>query len=548
MPSSLQWIYAPPVRRSDWAVALLRAALLALAAWLIWRTAWVSDDAAITLRTVLNLLTGHGARFNIDERVQAYTHPLWFGLLTLGTAMAGNALLAAAWLGIALSVAALIWLLRLAVNPWQGLLAVGALLASTAFMQFSTSGLENPLSHVLILAAATALIRIHGLSADAPNRARWLRGFFLCAGLLYLSRPDLVVLLAPCALQLLATRDIAPRIRVRALFWAATPVLVWTIFSLLYYGFPFPNTAYAKLGTGIAQRELWRQGLHYFGNTLTHDPLTLVVSALALPLAPFVRRWGWGWALGVALYLVYVASIGGDFMAGRFFSVPMLAGALMLARAQWPWSDAARWLACGLLALAIPALAWHNIRYTLHTAAKGRPPSICCMCYPYGIADEQSCYFGYAALATVSAPDLALFRPDSYRTRTSDQALNLTCGGLGFMSIRSGPGTHILDTCALAEPLLARLPVPYMGSWCDEQPQCDTGIYRRIGHFDRAVPAGYEESIKQDANLLTDPALHGCYERIRSITRAPLLEGRRLREVVRANLTGARCLKPNAPY
>jgi arabinofuranosyltransferase len=47
------------------------------------RTAWISDDALITTRTVLNLLGGYGASFNIDERVQAYTHPLWFLILFL---------------------------------------------------------------------------------------------------------------------------------------------------------------------------------------------------------------------------------------------------------------------------------------------------------------------------------------------------------------------------------------------------------------------------------------------------------------------------------
>lgn len=35
------------------------------------RTAWVSDDAAITLRTVLNFINGYGPTFNVDERVQA---------------------------------------------------------------------------------------------------------------------------------------------------------------------------------------------------------------------------------------------------------------------------------------------------------------------------------------------------------------------------------------------------------------------------------------------------------------------------------------------
>ena len=30
------------------------------------------------------------------------------------------------------------------------------------------------------------------------------------------------------------------------------PLVLWLGFSLGYYGFPFPNTAYAKLNTGIA--------------------------------------------------------------------------------------------------------------------------------------------------------------------------------------------------------------------------------------------------------------------------------------------------------
>ena len=44
-------------------------------------TAWLSDDCFFTLRTVANALAGHGLRWNVFERVQAYTHPLW--LLTL---------------------------------------------------------------------------------------------------------------------------------------------------------------------------------------------------------------------------------------------------------------------------------------------------------------------------------------------------------------------------------------------------------------------------------------------------------------------------------
>ena len=48
------------------------------------RTAWLSDDALITFRTVLNFTHGYGLTFNVAERVQAYTHPLWMLMLTGG--------------------------------------------------------------------------------------------------------------------------------------------------------------------------------------------------------------------------------------------------------------------------------------------------------------------------------------------------------------------------------------------------------------------------------------------------------------------------------
>ena len=48
------------------------------------RTAWLSDDARITLRTVLNVTHGYGLTFNVAERVQTYTHPLWMLMLTGG--------------------------------------------------------------------------------------------------------------------------------------------------------------------------------------------------------------------------------------------------------------------------------------------------------------------------------------------------------------------------------------------------------------------------------------------------------------------------------
>jgi hypothetical protein len=44
---------------------------------------------------------------------------------------------------------------------------------------------------------------------------------------------------------------------------ALLPAVLWTLFALVYYGFPFPNTAYAKLAMGIDPADLRTQGALY---------------------------------------------------------------------------------------------------------------------------------------------------------------------------------------------------------------------------------------------------------------------------------------------
>ena len=51
---------------------------------------WVADDAYITFRTVENFHQGYGLRWDIIERVQSYTHPLWMINLLIGKLLIGN--------------------------------------------------------------------------------------------------------------------------------------------------------------------------------------------------------------------------------------------------------------------------------------------------------------------------------------------------------------------------------------------------------------------------------------------------------------------------
>ena len=121
--------------------------LLAILLTLIIRSAWVCDDAYITLRTADNLLHGHGLTWNVAERVQTYTHPLWMFMITAAYGISGDGFHSLIVLGVVVSLAAVIitsfGVLR------QSFAAVGVMVIlalSRSFVDYSTSGLENPAS------------------------------------------------------------------------------------------------------------------------------------------------------------------------------------------------------------------------------------------------------------------------------------------------------------------------------------------------------------------------------------------------------------------
>jgi hypothetical protein len=140
------------------AAALLAA--LALYGYCLVRTAWLSDDAYITFRTVENFVAGHGLTWNPDERVQAYTHPLWMFLLSGLRLFSGEIYYTSLFVSMVLSVGAvLILVFGIARSAGQALLAVTICAFSRAFVDYSTSGLENPLSYLLVGLFLMAFLR-----------------------------------------------------------------------------------------------------------------------------------------------------------------------------------------------------------------------------------------------------------------------------------------------------------------------------------------------------------------------------------------------------
>src|SRR5690606_31660178 len=107
--------------------------------------------------------------------------------------------------------------------------------------------------------------------------------------------------------------------------------LLWEVFSLMYFGFPVPNTAFAKLSTGVPNSALIFQGLDYLLNSINWDPILFFTIGLAGVTLYLQRNWKQIFLFaGVLLYLVYVVKIGGDFMAGRFLTAPLLVATAIL--------------------------------------------------------------------------------------------------------------------------------------------------------------------------------------------------------------------------
>jgi arabinofuranosyltransferase len=293
------------------------------------------------------------------------------------------------------------------------------------------------------------------------------------------------------------------------------PAAAWSLFALAYYGFPFPNTAYAKLATDIHVYERVHQGFLYLVDSLNRDPVTLTAIGAALVVATIERsRETWLTAAGVVLSLAYVAWIGGDFMSGRFMAAPLLVAVWLMARARR--LEEAEWRPVAAVA-ALAAVASPHLPIRSNSTFNAAEPLS-------GIVDERGVYFQQWSL--LRADRLAFTEPQwpRWNGNTKPEYVLETCGLMGGDGLSWGPRTYMLDTCALADPLLARLPAAWNEEW-------------RPGHYRRILPDGYQESVTRDTNEVRDPRLAEYYGTLRRLVRErPLFSAKRLGTIWSMNI------------
>lgn len=466
--------------------------------------AWLSDDAFITFRTIDNFCNGYGLRWNIVERVQTYTHPLWMLVLSGFHLITGEFMLTTLTVSILCTAGALfISIKRLSCSPAQSIVVLALLCCSQAFIDYSTSGLENPLTH--LLAAFFFLVYF-----KPQHDLRWLFLLSLVASFAVLNRMDTVLLFAPplvCAYC--ATERTAYGLL--AVLCGFFPFILWEAFSLYYYGFPFPNTYYAKLGAQVPQGLLLRHGFYYYADSFLRDPVTLSAVFFGM-LAAAVRRDMrlLSVAAGVLLYLLYVLKIGGDFMSGRFFTAPFFCAVVIFGRIDVLLTrrTLAAVLVCVLSLAFIPRMCG------LHFLIPDKN---------WGVTDERQWYyenyglFGLIKRMQTSMPSNDEKNAQRLRENKIAYLVTLKAGALCFFS---GPKIHFIDVWALTDPLLSRLPLE--------------GVFRP-GHVKRIIPDGYPDTLISGENLLYDRNLAGFYSALGVVTRGELASRQRVREIWRMN-------------
>lgn len=204
----------------------------------------VIDDAYISFRYAHQLAAGHGLVFNPGERVEGYTNLSWVLLMAVPTALglpvATCAVVAGATFGLLAVIESWRICLRLGVPPRAAYAAALVPCLFPSFWGTMLNGLEGGLFAFLLM---------HTIRLVITRRSAVLAG--LCGGLLFLTRPEGLVLAPLCVAYCIAQSRREAQATARAYY--AGLVLPWlavvigaTGWRLLYYGSWVPNTVLAK--------------------------------------------------------------------------------------------------------------------------------------------------------------------------------------------------------------------------------------------------------------------------------------------------------------
>ena len=495
------------------------------------KVGWVGEDSYIGWRMIRNFYEGDGLVWNVGQRIYNFTFPLWLLLNLAAYAFIHNVYLNSIIISLCLTFGAIIlfWRKR---NSSQIILFTGAFLGSKAITDYVNSGLENPLTNIL-------LAIFYLLIWQPINRIRF-QGMILCLSLSFLTRPDGILLFLPAMLY--ATYlywntlniDISAKIKNIILVGivGASPALLWMIFALTYFGFVLPNTYYAKLEVPITQLELTKKGILYLFYNLQSDPQTLILISLAI-IGGIMSKSKRNLFLtaGIVLHLIYILKIGGDYMSGRFLVAPAFLGIMILADlklANVQKIGLALFLfSLGFVSSRPPILSGKDYSCAPQYISGEWVPG--CVDPVSGLADERGywfrfsnfllCFSGSGINPYPLAADSKVF--NSPKSRPIRLEYNV-----GYKGFETPHGEFVFDVFGLCDNVMSRMPSP-LASKCVKE--------WRPGHIPRFIPSGYIESLATGQNKIDNKHLANRFDLFHSIESDPLFSKRRWVNIWRAN-------------
>ena len=315
-----------------WWPILVPLVIVLVGAW-VYR--WVDEDAFINFRVIHNLLAGHGPVFNIGERVEVDSDPLWMFALALLHAV--TPWVSIEWTSVVFGLACTaggfiaggLAVVRLGSRHDEGtVLPIGLLMVSVVagVWEFATSGLEMSMVFLWLGVSFLLLVRV-------AVRRSGVMAAAVVFGLGALIRPELLAGAAVFVLVLVAlvasgewptTTTGRVRRSLAVVAAAAAVPVAYELFRMAYYALLVPSTALAK----AAGASWWSQGATYLWNFVAPYTLWLPL-LLAVPIvgARVATWWRAGdrtdvlvlcTPLAVGLVdLVYVVQVGGDYMHAR---------------------------------------------------------------------------------------------------------------------------------------------------------------------------------------------------------------------------------------
>jgi arabinofuranosyltransferase len=455
-----------------------------------WQRRWTSDDGFINFRYVDQIRSGNGPVFNAGERVEAFTSPLWLGvLLFLDVVLPLRLEWIAVVAGLVLTAAGFVFAAAGTARLWRHAVGEGPMVPAGLLLfaavppvwDFATSGLDNALGVAWLGASWWALCRRVFPQGTRHEGKPTPWSTCVLVGLGPLVRPELgIVTTAFLIVVLISERSWGAR--GRTVLWALALPLAYEAFRMAYYAAVVSNTALAK-EAGASE---WTRGWGYLLDTLRPYrlwiPLLLLVALGLVPLVRSIRARGSRLeAILVAAPIAagitqaaYVVRVGGDFMHARMLLLPLFCVVLPVAVVVirgWRWVPAVLlvpWLLISAIALrpsydGVPGTGITDER-AFYVKGSAEPNPVTIDDYLHGSLDSARAgrdarvieVRGERGLVLGLNPSAPLPLED-HVVQTSVVSVVFTVGLYGYAA---GPDVFVVDSLGLSTALGSRFRAP----------------------------------------------------------------------------------------